>query len=117
MNEHGGTDVVVIDDDSVMRMSCRKILSKIGLHVEVFDNGALGLEGVARLKPGVLVVDLKMPGISGLEVIKRVHESDPNVVVIVITGYATIDTAVEAMQAGAYDFLPKPFLPDEFRLD
>ena len=108
--------VVVIDDDFVMRMSCRKILSKMGLRVETFDNGAQGLEGAARLKPDALVVDLKMPGISGMEVVSRIHESDPNVVVVVITGFATIDTAVEAMKKGAYDFLPKPFTPDEFRL-
>jgi signal transduction histidine kinase len=62
------------------------------------------------------VVDLKMPGISGMEVVSRVREIDPQAVVVVITGYATIDTAVEAMKAGAYDFLPKPFSPDEFRL-
>jgi two-component system sensor histidine kinase/response regulator len=112
----GAENVVVINDDSAMRMSCRKILAKMGLSIEAFDNGAQGLEGIARLKPAVLVVDLKMPGISGLEVVARVHESDPNVVIVVITGYATIDTAVEAMKRGAYDFLPKPFSPDELRL-
>jgi signal transduction histidine kinase len=57
-----------------------------------------------------------MPGMSGMEVISRVHELDPQIVVVVITGYATIDTAVEAMKCGAYDFLPKPFSADEFRL-
>lgn len=108
--------VVVIDDDNAMRLSCRKILSKMGLHVEAFEDGARGLEGVAALKPSLLVVDLKMPGVSGMEVISRVHEIDPQIVIIVITGYATIDTAVEAMKSGAYDFLPKPFLPDELRL-
>jgi signal transduction histidine kinase len=71
---------------------------------------------VARLKPALVVVDLKMPGISGMEVISRVHEIDPSVVIVVITGYATIDTAIEAMKSGAYDFLPKPFAPDELRL-
>jgi signal transduction histidine kinase len=57
-----------------------------------------------------------MPGISGLEVIARVHEIDPQIIMVVITGYATIDTAVEAMKSGAYDFLPKPFSPDELRM-
>jgi signal transduction histidine kinase len=57
-----------------------------------------------------------MPGISGLEVVSRVHEIDPQIILVVITGYATIDTAVEAMKSGAYDFLPKPFSPDELRL-
>jgi len=108
--------VVVIDDDYAMRLSCCKILSKMGFRVEAFEDGTRGLEGVGRLKPGLIVVDLKMPGISGIEVISRVHEIDPQITIVVITGYATIDTAVEAMKCGAYDFLPKPFSPDELRL-
>jgi two-component system, sensor histidine kinase and response regulator len=108
--------VVVIDDDDAMRLSCRKILAKMGFRAETFEDGSRGLEGVARLKPDLVVVDLKMPGITGLEVIARVHEIDPQIAIVVITGYATIDTAVEAMKSGAYDFLPKPFSPDELRL-
>ena len=117
MSEPTGPEtIVVIDDDYAMRLSCAKILSKMGLRAETFADGARGLQGVAELKPGLVVVDLKMPGISGMEVISRVHEIDPQIVIIVITGYATIDTAVEAMKSGAYDFLPKPFSPDELRL-
>jgi two-component system, sensor histidine kinase and response regulator len=108
--------VVVIDDDYVMRLSCRQILSKMGFRVEVFEDGSAGLEGIARLKPALVVVDLKMPGISGMDVVHRVHEIDPEIVILVITGYATISTAVDAMKHGAYDFLPKPFSPDEMRL-
>ena len=108
--------IVVIDDDYAMRLSCRKILSKMGFRVETFEDGAQGPEGVASLKPGLVAVDLKMPGISGMEVITRVHEVDPEIIIVVITGYATIDTAVAAMKCGAYDFLPKPFSPDELRL-
>lgn len=108
--------VVVIDDDYAMRLSCRKILEKLGLEVETHDNGAHGLEAAARLKPALVVVDLKMPGMSGMEVIPRLRAIDPDIAIVVITGYATIDTAVEAMKSGAYDFLPKPFSPDELRL-
>jgi two-component system, sensor histidine kinase and response regulator len=61
-------------------------------------------------------VDLKMPELDGLQVIQRVRQIDPDLVIAVITGYATIATAVDAMKAGAYDFLPKPFTPDELRL-
>ena len=116
MGETAPETVVVIDDDYAMRLSCCKILSKMGFRVDAFENGTFGLEGVVRLKPGLIVVDLKMPGISGMEVISRVHEIDPQITIVVITGYATIDTAVEAMKCGAYDFLPKPFSPDELRL-
>lgn len=108
--------MVVIDDDYAMRLSCRKILEKLGLEVETHDNGAQGLEAAARLKPALVVVDLKMPGMSGMEVIPRVRQIDADIAIVVITGYATIDTAVEAMKSGAYDFLPKPFSPDELRL-
>ncbi len=108
--------IVVIDDDYAMRLSCRKILEKAGYQVAAFDNGMEGLEAVSQSRPSLVVVDLKMPGISGMEVVTRVHEFDPNITVVVITGYATIDTAVEAMKRGAYDFLPKPFSPDELRI-
>jgi signal transduction histidine kinase len=108
--------VVVIDDDYTMRLSCGKILTKMGFRAEIFEDGARGLDGVATAKPAMVIVDLKMPGISGMEVISRVHEIDPQIVIVVITGYATIDTAVEAVRRGAYDFLPKPFSPDELRL-
>ena len=116
MSAANGATIVVIDDDYAMRLSCGKILSKMGLHFEAFEDGARGLSAVGALKPDLVVVDLRMPGISGMEVLSRVREIDPQAIVVVITGYATIDTAVEAMKAGAYDFLPKPFSPDEFRL-
>jgi two-component system, sensor histidine kinase and response regulator len=108
--------IVVIDDDYAMRLSCRKILSKMGFRVEAFKEGGRGLEGVTTLRPSLVLVDLKMPGISGMDVVARIHEVRPEIVVVVITGYPTIDTAVGAMKCGAYDFLPKPFSPDELRL-
>ncbi|NIP81627.1 MAG: response regulator [Gemmatimonadetes bacterium] len=108
--------IVVIDDDYAMRLSCRQILTKSGFEVETYEDGSRGLAGVAESKPSIVVVDLKMPGLSGMDVIRRVREIDPEVVLIVITGYATVGTAVEAMKTGAYDFLPKPFKPDELRM-
>jgi two-component system sensor histidine kinase/response regulator len=108
--------IVVIDDDSAMRLACRKILTHTGFRVETCESGTQGLEAVVTLKPALILLDLKMPGLSGMEVIPRVQELDPQIVIIVITGFATIDTAVEAMKLGAYDFLPKPFSPDELRL-
>jgi len=106
----------VIDDDPVMRLSCFKILDKEDYVVETYEDGEQGLKRIDEQKPDLLVVDLKMPKIGGMEVIARVHEIDPEICIVVITGYATIGTAVEAMKAGAYDFLPKPFTPDELRL-
>ncbi len=108
--------IFVIDDDEIIRLSCEQILHKSGYKVESFGNGYEGIERLKEVKPPLLVVDIKMPELDGFEVIKRVRKIDPDVVIVVITGYATIETAVDAMKMGAYDFLPKPFTPSELRL-
>ncbi len=108
--------VMVIDDDEIMRLSCEQILKKVGYKVETFGNGYEGIERLRVARPPLLVVDIKMPELDGFEVIKIVRKIDPDLVIVVITGYATIETAVDAMKAGAYDFLPKPFTPSELRL-
>jgi signal transduction histidine kinase len=108
--------VFVIDDDDVMLLVCRRTLEKDGYLVETFSNGRDGLRRLEDVRPQLLLVDLKMPELNGLEVIARVRAIDADVVIAVITGYPTIATAVDAMKAGAYDFLPKPFTPDELRL-
>ncbi len=107
--------VFVIDDDDVMLLSCRRILER-DYTIETFDKGREGLARLEQVRPEMLLVDLKMPELDGLQVIERVRALDPDIVIAVITGYATIATAVDAMKAGAYDFLPKPFTPDELRL-
>ncbi len=108
--------VIVIDDDEIMRLSCEQILERCGYQVETFANGHDGIQRVKEASPPILVVDIKMPELNGFEVIDIVRKLDADVVIVVITGYATIETAVEAMKAGAYDFLPKPFTPSELRL-
>jgi len=108
--------IVVIDDDPIMRLSCQRILEKHGFEIGTFENGEDGIAQIRQRHPDLLIVDLKMPKIGGLEVISEVHRIDADVAIVVITGYATIGTAVNAMKAGAYDFLPKPFTPDELRL-
>jgi two-component system, sensor histidine kinase and response regulator len=112
----GPRRVVVIDDDDVMLLSCRRILEKDGYVVETFTSGFDGVRRIREAPPQLLLVDLKMPEIDGFQVIERVRQIDPDIVITVITGYATISTAVDAMKSGAYDFLPKPFTPDELRL-
>jgi two-component system, sensor histidine kinase and response regulator len=112
----GLTRVFVIDDDEVMLLSCRRILEKEGYEVETFASALAGIDRIAAQRPELVLVDLKMPEISGLEAIQRIRAIDPGIVLAVVTGYATIATAVEAMSTGAHDFLPKPFTPDELRL-
>lgn len=108
--------ILIIDDEEVILDSCTLILESGNYQLATARNGNLGLELVKEFQPDLVFVDLKMPGISGLEVLERIRDRDPNIVTIVITGYATVSSAVEAMKIGAYDFLPKPFGPDEFRL-
>lgn len=108
--------VLVIDDEESMRDSCCLILAKEGFDTNSAPNGESGLEKIKASPPDFVLIDLKMPGIGGLEVLERVKEIDSDIIPIVITGYATVESAVEAMKRGAYDFLPKPFTPEELRL-
>ena len=108
--------ILVIDDEETMRDACQQVLNKSGYHTETSADGADGLRKVREFPPDLVLVDLKMPGISGMEVLEKIRKIDSTIISIVITGYATIESAVEAMKRGAYDFLPKPFTPDELRI-
>ncbi|NIM17686.1 MAG: response regulator [Candidatus Aminicenantes bacterium] len=108
--------ILVIDDEESMRDSCNQVLSKDGHRVDTAENGMVGLEKIKTFKPDLVLVDLKMPGISGMEVLEKVNVIDPTIVAVVITGYANLESAIHAFKRGAYDFLPKPFTPDELRI-
>jgi two-component system sensor histidine kinase/response regulator len=108
--------IVIIDDEEVVLDSCTQILQGRGYDISTAPDGKQGLALVEKTKPDIVFIDLKMPGIPGLDVLEKIHNQDSTIVTVVITGYATVDSAVEAMKKGAYDFLPKPFTPDEFRL-
>jgi len=108
--------ILVIDDDESMRDSCRQALARKASRVEVAEDGLSGLEILKKEAFDLVILDLKMPGLSGMEVLNRIKQEYPDVVVVVITGYATVESAVEAMRHGAYDFLPKPFTPESLRV-
>jgi len=110
--------IVVIDDEAVMRDGCTRILSKEGCDVLTAANGDEGLSLIEGDPHGmeVILLDLKMPGVGGMAVLDGIKKINVELPVIVITGYATVDTAVEAMKKGAYDFVAKPFTPDELWL-
>lgn len=108
--------ILIIDDEEVVLDSCTQILEGSPYHAATAMDGAFGLELIREFKPDVVFVDLKMPGISGFDVLERIQAYDPTIVTIVITGYATVSSAIEAIKKGAFDFLPKPFTPDEFRV-
>lgn len=105
--------ILVIDDEEVMRDSCRQVLTRQGHEVKTAGDGAVGLAALAEHAIDLVMLDLKMPGLGGMEVLDRIKQAAPETVVVVITGHATIAAAVEAMKLGAYDLLPKPFTPDE----
>lgn len=108
--------ILVVDDDEVARDSAKVLLSRWGYRVTLAESGEKGLEALKEDPPDLVIVDLQMPGISGLEVLEAVREFDPAIVCIMVTGFATLQSAVDAMKQGAYDFLPKPFSPDELKL-
>ena len=112
----GASRVLVIDDEEVIRDSCSQALTKEGIIVKTAESGDKGLEVFKEFHPDVVLVDLKMPGKGGLEVLEEIEDIDPNVVKVVITGYATVSSAIDAMKKGAYDFIPKPFTPEEIRI-
>jgi two-component system, OmpR family, phosphate regulon sensor histidine kinase PhoR len=108
--------VLVVDDEEGIRIGAERILSRMGCRVTQAANGAEGLKIIETDPPLIVLLDMKMPGIDGMEVLQRIQTFDSEILVIVITGFATLETAVEAMKRGAYDFIPKPFTPDQLRI-
>ena len=108
--------VLVIDDDVGMLDACTQVLARDGFEVIPVSDGTSALALSGQRAPDVMIVDLKMPGMSGEDFLRRAKESDPEAVVIVITGYPSLGSAVEVMKAGAYDFLCKPFSAEQLRV-
>jgi two-component system phosphate regulon sensor histidine kinase PhoR len=107
--------ILVIDDDSVIRMACEMTLKQEGFTVATAENGKIGLEKLKEKKYDLVLLDLMMPEISGAQVLDKIREFDENIVVIIITGFATIESAVDTLKKGVYDYIPKPFTPEELR--
>jgi two-component system sensor histidine kinase/response regulator len=108
--------ILVIDDEESIRDSCSQIITKEGHRVETAKDGTEGLEKIRTFHPDLVLVDLKMPGKSGMDVLEEIQTIDPAVIPVVITGYGTVESAVEAMKRGACEFIMKPFSPEELRL-
>jgi CheY-like chemotaxis protein len=115
MRHVGTPKVLVMDDEEWMRDACVEILQPEGFKVMTAADGSAGLDLIRRYAPDLILVDLKLPGMDGLAYLGSVKAFDPDIVAIMITGYATLEVAVEAMNAGAHDFLPKPFKPADLR--
>jgi DNA-binding NtrC family response regulator len=108
--------ILVVDDEQIVRESLAGWLHKDGHSVETAADGKRALEALREGQFGIVVLDLKMPGMDGLEVLKEARRSCASTVFVVMTAYATVDTAVAAMKFGAYDYLTKPFDPEELSI-
>jgi DNA-binding NtrC family response regulator len=109
----GNTKILIVDDELIMRESLAGWLERDGHEISTAPSGEEALEILKDARFDILLVDIKMEGISGLEVLKHVKENDPDVAVVMITAYGSISTAIDAMKNGAYDYLLKPFDPNE----
>ena len=108
--------ILIIDDEPGIREGCRRALAPQGFSVQTAENGDEGLQIIETDGIDLALIDVMMPGIGGLELIARIHQHDPEIVCIIITGYATVELAVAALKQGAYDFLTKPFTTDDLTL-
>ena len=116
MTDKSGKPVIlIIDDEEALRDGCSQVLEKAGYAVLTAEQGIEGIKLAREHLPDMAFIDLKMPNISGMEIIEILSRDIPDIVLVMITGFATIVSAVEAMQKGAYDYLPKPFNPDQLR--
>lgn len=107
--------IIVVDDDESIRISLKQVLAKEGHVTTVVENGLLALEQLKSNQFDLAFVDLKMPGIDGMSLLKEIRKHDPRTDVVIITGFATVETAVEAMKYGAYDYIQKPFSVETIR--
>ncbi|GAB6277695.1 MAG: sigma-54 dependent transcriptional regulator [Rectinema sp.] len=105
-------NILIIDDDESIRVGCAQALSTEGHRVRTAPNGMLGLSLAQEESFDVVLLDLRMPGLGGMTVLEKLKKEDPDLVVTLITGQATIESAVEGMRKGAWDYLPKPFTPE-----
>jgi DNA-binding NtrC family response regulator len=107
--------ILVVDDEEIVLRSVLRVLGESGYDLETARNGADALKRIDEAAFDLLLLDIMMPQVDGLEVLQRVKESHPDVEVVMITGLAQVQTAVRSMKLGAFDYLPKPFEPDELK--
>lgn len=108
--------VLIIDDEKGLRLGTKRLLESEGFIADVAENGTEGIN-LARSKPfDLAIIDLKMPDLDGIEVLKEIRKIDPNIVCFIATAYASYETAIESTKLGAYSYIPKPFTPEELLL-
>jgi DNA-binding NtrC family response regulator len=116
MTMEKSVNIMVVDDEEIVRDSLGAWLEEDGYHVESVESGRKALELLPSKEWDLMLVDLKMPGMDGIQLMDEVRKTHPDMLVIIMTAYATVDTAVKAMKKGAYDYFVKPFNPDDISL-
>lgn len=107
------TKILVVDDEEVVRLSHIRTLASMHCNVEVVRDGAEALKVMEQRPADVVLLDLRMPGMDGMSVLKMIKQKWPETEVVIITGYPTVETAKEAVRLGAFDYLAKPVGPDD----
>jgi DNA-binding NtrC family response regulator len=108
--------ILIVDDEKLVRYSLSEGLRKLGYRTRECTSGEEALDEVKRELPSLVILDLKLPGISGMDTLARMKDYYPDLPVVMLTAYADVSSAVEAMRLGAYDYLNKPFIIDEFKI-
>jgi len=106
-------NVLVVDDEKTVCNSCKKILTREGYNVDVALSGEEALDKVKENRFDAVIADWKMPKIDGIEVARRIKKGNPDIAVIMITGYPSVESSINAMRSGVSDYVPKPFTPEE----
>ncbi len=114
--ENTGLNLLIVDDERSMRESCREVAHSLGFNSRVADTPEHAYQALESYSTDVVLLDLRLPGNSGLEVLREIRQRRPEALVIVMTGFATVQSAVQAMKLGAYDYVTKPFNFEELRL-
>ena len=107
--------LLIIDDERAIREACREIAESLGYEVSTAENAERAFRTLEEKAFDMALLDLRLPGASGLEALHRLRESNPDMVIVVMTGYATVPSAVDAMRLGAFDYMTKPFTMDDLR--
>ena len=116
MTMEKSVNILVVDDEEIVRDSLSSWLEEDGYNVEAVESGKKALERLPAKVWDLMLVDLKMPGMDGIQLMEEVRKTHPDMLVIIMTAYATVDTAVKAMKKGAYDYFVKPFNPEDISL-
>ena len=111
--EKPSATILVIDDEKIIHESCGRILQEAGYTVETAMSGQEALEKLKGKRYDLVLSDIKMPGMSGVETLEKMKKDVPDITVVMFTGYSSVETARDTMKLGAYDYIPKPFTPEE----